>query len=333
VTVVVLGAGSWGTAYAKVLADAGSPVLLCARRPELASAINAHRENTDYLPGVELPPTITATVHVESALAQAHIVVLAIPAQTMRANVHSWAGSFPTDSTVVSLAKGIELNTCARMSEVIAQAGHITVDRIAIVSGPNVSAEIAAEQPAATVIACTDIDRARYLQQITATGYLRPYANADVIGCELSGAVKNVIALAVGMAEGMGLGGNSTASLITRGLAEITRLGVAMGADSRTFAGLAGLGDLVATCMSPLSRNRQFGQLLAKGQTLEQATAAIKTAEGVWSCLAIVKLATQYKVQMSIVEQVARVCHEGISPQEALAELMSHKLTDEFTAF
>lgn len=327
--VAVLGAGAWGTTYAKVLADAGCVVNLWARRPELASDIARRHENVDYLPGIALPETIHATSTIDDALRDVECVALAVPAQTMRHNVEQWSALMPAHAIIVSLAKGIELKTGARMSEVIAQAGGVAASRIAVVSGPNLAPEIAAQQPAATVIAASDPSTGAWLQRNSATNYLRPYTNTDVIGCELAGAVKNVIALAVGMAQGMGLGDNSKASLITRGLAETMRLGVALGADPTTFAGLAGLGDLVATCSSPLSRNRHFGELLAAGETLDEATGHTATTEGVWSCLAIKQLAEKYDVEMPITEQVVRVCHENVTPSAALTELMSRRTKHE----
>jgi glycerol-3-phosphate dehydrogenase (NAD(P)+) len=226
--------------------------------------------------------------------------------------------------------KGIELGTTRRMSEVIVETANVAPDRIAVVTGPNLAPEIAAEQPAATVVACPDIDRATYVQRAIATAYFRPYTNDDVVGCELGGAVKNVIALAYGMATAMRLGDNTKATLITRGLAETARLGVALGADPLTFAGLAGLGDLVGTCSSPLSRNRTFGEHLGQGETLEQAQAATRqTAEGVKSCLAIRDLARGHGVEMPITEQVERVCHEGLDPRVAVAALMSRETKPE----
>jgi glycerol-3-phosphate dehydrogenase (NAD(P)+) len=228
------------------------------------------------------------------------------------------------DATLVSLAKGIELGTTKRMSEVVVEAGGVRPDRIVVVSGPNLAVEIAAEQPTATVVAGADPDRTAALQQASTTPYFRPYTNDDVIGCELGGAVKNVIALAYGIATAMRLGDNTKATLITRGLAETARLGVCLGADPLTFAGLAGLGDLVATCSSPLSRNRTFGEHLGRGGTLAQAQAATRqTAEGVKSCLSIRDLARAHGVEMPITEQVERVCHEGVDPRAAVAALMS----------
>ncbi|MCW2501864.1 MAG: Glycerol-3-phosphate dehydrogenase [Actinomycetia bacterium] len=319
----VLGAGSWGTAFAKVLSDAGCEVTLWARRPEVAEAVSARHENSDYLPGIALPSTLRATGDAEKALHEAELVVLAVPSQQLRANLEGWAGWIGPDATLVSLAKGIELGTTLRMSEVIREVTGVSADRVAVVTGPNLAMEIAREQPAATVVACTDPDRAALLQRACATRYLRPYTNTDVVGCELGGAVKNVIALACGMIEGMGFGDNTKASLITRGLAETTRLGLALGADPMTFAGLAGLGDLVATCTSKLSRNRTAGERLGRGETLDEVIAATRqTAEGVKSCRSVLDLARAHGVDMPLTEQVVRVCHENVPPAVALAELM-----------
>ncbi|GIG86479.1 NAD(P)H-dependent glycerol-3-phosphate dehydrogenase [Plantactinospora endophytica] len=323
---VVLGAGSWGTAFAKVLADAGRDVVIWARRPAVAEAIRSTRTNPDYLPQLRLPTAVRATSDAAEAITGADLVVLAVPAQTLRGNLAEWAPHLDPDSTLVSLMKGIELGTTKRMSEVIVETAGVAADRVAVVSGPNLAAEIAAEQPAATVVACTDTERANLVQASVTTPYFRPYTNDDVIGCELGGAVKNVIALAYGMITAMGLGDNTRATLITRGLAETARLGVALGADPLTFAGLAGLGDLVATCSSPLSRNRTFGEHLGRGETLEEAQAATRqTAEGVKSCLAIRDLSRAHGVEMPITEQVERVCHEGADLSSAMAVLMSRK--------
>jgi glycerol-3-phosphate dehydrogenase (NAD(P)+) len=226
--------------------------------------------------------------------------------------------------------KGIEIGTGKRMSEVIAEVADADVGRVAVVTGPNLAPEIAAGQPSLAVVACTDVERAAVVQHAVATPYFRPYTNDDVIGCELGGAVKNVIALAVGMASGMGFGDNIKAGLITRGLAETARLGVRLGADPLTFAGLAGLGDLVGSCMSPMSRNRMFGEHLGRGETLEQAQAATKqTAEGVKSCLSIRDLARARGVEMPITEQVELVCHEGVTPAVAMTALMSREIKPE----
>jgi glycerol-3-phosphate dehydrogenase (NAD(P)+) len=323
----VLGAGAWGTAFSKVLAEAGADVTLWARRESVAAAIREFRINDGALPGVKLPDGVTATSELPVALEGAEFVFLAVPAQTLRGNIAEWAEHLPSGATLISLMKGIELGTTKRMSEVIVETTRVDPALVLVVSGPNLAPEIAAEQPAATVVAGHDSGRARQVQQAIALPYLRPYTSADVIGCELGGAVKNVIALAYGMAHAMGMGDNTKASLITRGLAEITRLGVALGADPMTFAGLAGLGDLVATCSSPLSRNRTFGEHLGRGESLEAAQAAARqTAEGVKSCLAIRDLARSHGVEMPITEQVERVCHEGVDPRVAVKLLMGREM-------
>ncbi|MER7280965.1 NAD(P)H-dependent glycerol-3-phosphate dehydrogenase [Dactylosporangium sp. NPDC000244] len=327
----VLGAGSWGTAFAKVLADAGTPsVTVWARRPELAAAIRDEHHNPDYLPGTWLPGAVTATSDAFEAIDGADLVVLAVPSQTLRANLSAWRGTIGADATLVSLMKGIELDTLKRMSEVIVEVAGVEPERVAVVTGPNLAPEIAAEQIAGTVVACRDIRRAELVQRAISTRYLRPYTNDDVVGCELGGAVKNAIALAYGMASALGFGDNTKATLITRGLAETARLGAALGANPMTFAGLAGLGDLIATCSSPLSRNRTFGERLGRGETLEQAQAATRqTAEGVKSCKSIRDLAHSVGVEMPITEQVEQVCHEGVDPLKALAALMARETKPE----
>ncbi|HEV2635201.1 MAG TPA: NAD(P)H-dependent glycerol-3-phosphate dehydrogenase [Actinocrinis sp.] len=320
----VFGTGNWGTAFGLVLADAGTEVSLCGRRPELAEAINTRRENPDYLPGITLPDGLTATTDPAEALAGADFVVLAVPSQTLRENLPGWTPLARPDAVFVSLMKGVELGTAMRMTEVIAEVTGAGPERIAVVSGPNLAHEIAVRHPAAAVVACTDEAVARRLQQACHSRSFRPYTNTDVVGCELGGAVKNVIGLAAGIADGMGLGDNSKATLVTRGLAETARLGVALGADPYTFAGLAGLGDLVATCASPLSRNHRFGELLGQGHSVAEAEAEVRqTTEGVKSCASILDLARRHGVDMPIVEVVVAVVHGGRSPREMLAALMS----------
>jgi glycerol-3-phosphate dehydrogenase (NAD(P)+) len=326
----VFGAGSWGTTFAKVLADAGGDVTLVGRRPDLVAAIAERHENPDYLPGVVLPRGLRATTDAAAALDGAQIVVLAVPAQKVRENLSGWTAAVEPGATLVSLMKGIELGTAKRMSEVIGEVAGCDAGRVAVVSGPNLAREIAEEQPAATVVACSEKGRAEELQKACFTPYLRSYTNTDVVGCELGGAVKNVIALACGMAEGMGFGDNTRASLITRGLAETARLGAALGADPMTFAGLAGLGDLVATCSSPLSRNRTFGERLGRGETLEQARAAVRTtAEGVQSCRSVLELARRAGVDVPITQGVVQVCHEGMSAGSLVGALMGRGMKDE----
>jgi len=328
--VAVIGSGAWGTAFAKVLAEAGADVRMLARRESVAAAINEYGVNEGSLPAVKLPRQIRATVDVAEALDGAELVAIAVPSQTLRGNLAEWAPLFAPDSTLISLMKGIELGTTKRMSQVMVETARVDPSRVVVVSGPNLAPEIAAEQPAATVVAGIDLDRARRVQKAIALPYLRPYTSEDLIGCEMGGAVKNVIALAYGMATAMGMGDNTKASLITRGLAETARLGVALGADPLTFAGLAGLGDLVATCSSPLSRNRTFGEHLGRGESLESAQASTKqTAEGVKSCLAIRDLARAHGVEMPITEQVELVCHEGVDPRVAVKLLMGREMKPE----
>ena len=325
-----MGAGSWGTTFAKVIADAGTDVVVWARRQEVAEAITERHENPEYLPGTRLPDRLTATTDPAAALDGADLVALAVPSQTLRENLARWVDYIAPDATLISLMKGIEVGSSQRMSQVIMEVTGVTASRVVVVSGPNLAKEIAAGQPTATVVACTDPVRAGLVQRTIATPYFRPYTNLDVVGCELGGAVKNVIALAYGMATGMGFGDNTRATLITRGLAETARLGAKLGADPMTFAGLAGLGDLVATCVSPLSRNHTFGVHLGRGMTLAEAQRATKqTAEGVKSCLSIRDLARSHGVEMPITEQVARVCHEGIDPRVAVAELMKRSMKSE----
>lgn len=327
----VLGAGSWGTAFAKVLTDAGTDVTVWARRREVADAITDRHENPGYLPGVVLPPGLTATSDHVAALDGADLVVLAVPSQSLRANLESWKGDLPVDATLLSLAKGIETDTLMRMSQVIGQVTGADASRIAVLSGPNLAREIALGQPSATVIACTDSTRALEIQKNSATGYFRPYTNSDVIGCEVGGACKNVIALACGMAAGCGLGENTIASIITRGLAEVIRLGVALGAKPATLAGLAGVGDLVATCTSPLSRNRTFGERLGQGGSIESAQAATRgqVAEGVKSCSSVRALAAGFDVEMPLTDAVHRVCHDGLDVQEAIGQLLGRRTKPE----
>ncbi|MGV0361129.1 NAD(P)H-dependent glycerol-3-phosphate dehydrogenase [Corynebacterium minutissimum] len=324
VNVAVMGAGSWGTTLAKVFADAGNEVRLWARREELAAAINTRHENPDYLPDLPLPESIEATTDPAQALSGASIVIFGVPSQTLRSNLTTWAPMLPKDATLVSISKGVEKETLNLMSEVIADAAGVEEDRIAVLSGPNLAKEVAQEQPAATVIACTDENRAQEVQHAAAAPYFRPYTNTDVIGAEIGGACKNVIALACGMASGKGLGNNTMATIITRGLAEITRLGVELGADPFTFSGLAGMGDLVATCSSTLSRNRTFGYRLGQGGTLEEAKAATngQVAEGVISSDSIFRLAQRAGVEMPITQAVYGVCHRGVSVDDMIVALM-----------
>ncbi len=324
--VAVMGGGSFGTAIATVMCDAGQDVTLWTLEPEVVDEINTSHTNAKYHPGIDLPESLRATLDTKEAVDEADILVLAVPAQTIGGNLVNWAPQFTGDPLVVSVMKGIELGTMRRMSQVIEQDGKIPVERIAVISGPNLARELVMRQPAATTVACIDDAAAKKLQDALTTDYFRPYHTVDVVGAEIGGSVKNVVALANGMAVGLGFGENAQASLITRGLAEMSRLGVALGANPLTFLGLAGMGDLIATCVSPLSRNRTFGENLGKGLSVDEVVAITKqTAEGVKSCQPILELATQHGVEMPIAEQVVQVVHHGMSPKKMLGHLMSRE--------
>ena len=331
-TIAVMGSGSWGTAFAQILADNSQShtVRIWGRNPDVISEINAFHINSKFHPGLMLPEKITATTNPAVALASADVVILAVPAQTLRENLKSWGNLIPKNAIVVSLLKGFERGTHARMSEVISQELAIDESQIAVVTGPNLAGEIIKREPAAVVIACAKEENAVELQDAIATAYFRPYTSVDVIGCEVAGTIKNVMALAVGMASGLGMGDNTKATVITRGLAETTRLGVALGADPMTFAGLSGMGDLVATCSSPLSRNRSFGERLGRGLGLSQAQSETKTtAEGVSSAAAVLDLAREYGIDMPIVEAVVDVVANGMPPKEVVRRLMSRTTRSE----
>ncbi|MEW9534066.1 NAD(P)H-dependent glycerol-3-phosphate dehydrogenase [Microbispora sp. NPDC049125] len=320
----VFGTGSWGTTFAMILAEAGTRTTLWGRRAAVVDAINDTHENPDYLPGLALPETLRATTDPAEAMRGADFVVLAVPAQTLRENLTAWRPHIPDGAVLVSLMKGVEIGTCKRMSEVICEVAQVPESRVAVVSGPNLVGELAQRQPGATVVACADEEVAGRLQDACHLPWFRTYTNHDVVGVELGGAVKNVIAVAVGVAAGMGLGDNVRAMLMTRGLAEIARLGAALGADQHTFAGLAGMGDLVASCTSPLARNRTFGENLGRGMTMAEVVAATKqTVEGVKSCESVLQLARKHDVEMPITEVVVGVVHDGMTPGEAAMLLMS----------
>jgi glycerol-3-phosphate dehydrogenase (NAD(P)+) len=321
--VAVFGAGSWGTAFSIVLADGGNDVTLWARREEVADAINNERENAEYLHGIQLPPTVTATHDVEKAAHDADVVVFATPSQSFRGNLTEWTPFLAPDATLVSLMKGVELGTLKRMSEVIAEVTGAGPERIAVVSGPNLAKEIARREPAASVVACADEDVARMLQDRIHSPAFRPYTSVDVLGCELGGAYKNVVGLAVGMAIGLGFGDNTTASVITRGLAETARLATKLGANPLTLMGLAGLGDLVATCSSPLSRNRSFGEKLGRGLTSDEIYASTRqVAEGAKSCASLRALAERSGCDAPIAQYVDDV----VAGRMTATEMMEHTL-------
>jgi glycerol-3-phosphate dehydrogenase (NAD(P)+) len=321
IRLAVIGAGSWGTTVA-ALACANTPTLLWARRDELASRINEAHGNDDYLAGFELPEVLRATSSLEEAVADADVVVMAVPSHGFREVAAAAAPFIRPWVPVVSLSKGLERSTLKRMSEVAAEEmpGH----PVAVLTGPNLAKEIMAGQPAASVVAIDDETIAGELQRIFTRPSMRMYTNPDVIGCEVAGVVKNVIAIAAGMAEGMGFGDNTRATLITRGLAEMARLGTAMGGDPLTFSGLAGTGDLIATCSSKQSRNNSVGLALGQGRSIEEILASTNTvAEGVKSSPSVLDLARRYGVEMPITEQVVAVCHEGHGARDALAALMA----------
>ena len=326
----VMGAGSWGTAFAIVLADAGNEVRLWGRRAELCQEINATRRNTEYLPDNELPDAITAYADPAEALDGSEVVVLAVPSQQLRVNLETWGESIPSDAVMVSLMKGVELGTHMRMTEVIAELTGAGPERLAVVSGPNLAREIANREPAASVVACEDAAVAERLQKLCHSGAFRPYTNTDVIGCELGGTTKNIIGLAVGVCIGLGFGDNTKASVITRGLAETSRLSLALGGEAQTMAGLAGLGDLVATCSSPLSRNHTAGRLLGQGLTLEEVGQKMtQTAEGIKSGQAVHELADKLGVDMPITAAVVAVLAGKLSVDQLGPVLLARELKPE----
>ena len=317
--VAVFGAGSWGTAFSIVLADAGNEVKIWGRREEVCAAINERHQNTDYLSGIDLPRTVSATHDPEEAAAGAEAVFLVVPSQTFRENLEEWADALPRDAPLVSLMKGVELGSLKRMSEVIEEVTGAGPERVAVVSGPNLSKEIARREPAASVVACAEEEVAKRLQAMCHSPAFRPYTSVDVLGCELGGAYKNVVGLAVGMAVGLGFGDNTTASVITRGLAETARLATALDANPLTLMGLAGLGDLVATCSSPLSRNRTFGENLGKGMTTEEIYASTRqVAEGAKSCSSLLALARRTGIDAPIAEHVDSVVAGKITAREMM---------------
>lgn len=335
-SVAVLGAGSWGTTFAKVLADAATAsgverkIRLWGRRREVVEQINTAHRNPQYLKDIALPVSITASTDVADVLSGADLVVLAVPAQSLRLQLREWRPLIAPDALVVSLMKGLELSSDARMSEVICEELGIKADRVAVVSGPNLAMEIAREEPTASVVACSDADVAAWIARSCTAPYFRPYTTSDVVGVEIGGIVKNVIALAVGICEGKQMGDNTKASVITRGLAETSRLALALGGEAQTMAGLAGLGDLVATCSSPLSRNHTAGRLLGQGLTLEQVAAEMtQTAEGIKSGQAVHELAGKLGVEMPITAAVVAVLAGKLSVDELGPLLLSRDLKSE----
>jgi glycerol-3-phosphate dehydrogenase (NAD(P)+) len=330
VTVTVIGAGAWGTTMASLLATRTSTVVW-AREPEVVAGIEEHHENPLFLPGAELTPALQATTDLAAALRGAEVVFMATPSQHYRSVLEQAAGHIPSTVPFVSLTKGIEDGTLLRMSEVATEvlAGHDPA-RIGVLSGPNIAREVRAGYPAATVVALQDNEAARQVQDLLMAPTLRVYTNPDVVGCEIGGAVKNVIALAAGMATGLGFGHNTLAALITRGLAELTRLGMALGGEALTFIGLAGIGDLVVTCHSGDSRNRHVGEELGRGRPLEEIIGSMRAvAEGVRSTRPVLGLAARVGVELPICAQVGEVLDGRRTAAEAVQALLGRSAKPE----
>lgn len=322
--IAVIGAGSWGTTFSKVLADGGSEVMLWSRRSELAHEINTSHRNGDYLPGISLPVSIVASTNVQEVLEGASQVYISVPSQALRANLEEWGSFIAPDAIVVSLMKGVEQKTALRMSQVIAEHG-IPQDRVVVVSGPNLALEIAEEQPTAAVAASSSAQSAMAVAKASTNSYFTTFTNSDVIGTEFGGILKNLIAVAIGIVNGVGYGQNTKASIMTRGLSEISRFAVAFGAKPDTMVGLAGLGDLIATSESPLSRNHKAGEMLGKGYSKREVVARLsQTAEALVSVSTVLELARDKGIAMPIVEQVELVIEGKMSPKD-IAPHLTHE--------
>ena len=321
--ITVLGSGQWGTTLAQVLCDAGNDVLIWGRNHNVVDEINSVHTNQKSLPATGLPENLRATSDISLALAHSQMTVLAVPAQSLRENLKQWKSLFSPDIPIISSLKGIEVSTQLRMTEVIREVLNFDEKKLAIITGPNLAREVVLRQPTGAVAASTSQELADLTAKAFSAPYFRVYTSTDVIGCELAGAAKNVIALAVGMSIGMGFGENTQALVITRGLNEVTRLGIARGAQPLTFVGLAGVGDLLATCGSPLSRNRTFGEALGRSGSMESARAQVQsTVEGVATASAVVDLAHLVGIEAPIMEAVQEVVSNTITPQQAIVNLM-----------
>lgn len=321
----VLGTGSWGTTFGKILADGGADVTMWARRAEVAKEIDREHRNADYLPGIVLPATLRATSDLKAAISGASVVFIAVPSQTLRDNLQAIRPLLTRDTIVVSLMKGVEKSTGLRMSQVIGQVLEIDADRIAVASGPNLAMEIAKEQPTAAVISSISPVTAQTVAMLARNRYFRTFVNNDVIGTEFGGVLKNLIAVAIGIVDGVGYGENTKASILTRGLVEMTDFAVAQGAQAETLSGLAGLGDLIATCQSPLSRNNTAGRLLGQGYKLPAVIKQMQqTAEGLASVAPVLEMAKQIGVEMPIVEQVKRVLDGTMDPRDIAPHLTTN---------
>ncbi|MFP5224539.1 MAG: NAD(P)H-dependent glycerol-3-phosphate dehydrogenase [Actinomycetota bacterium] len=329
--VAVLGSGSWGTAFAAVVARNGVPTTLWARRTDAAQEIELRHTNESYLPGIELPAMLGATTDMQEAVHQAELVVMGVPSDGFRDRCQEVAPMLKPDAVLVSLCKGIERASGRRMSQVAAEAAGLPAERVAVISGPNLAKEVARGLPGATVAASVSEETARKVQALCHAPTFRVYTNTDVIGVEVGGAVKNIAAIAAGVADGYGYGENALSALVTRGLVEITRLGVALGANPITFVGLAGVGDLVATCMSKLSRNHHVGEELSKGRRLDDIIQSMnQVAEGVKSCGAILETAAELGVEMPIAERVGKVLYEGADVKDMVDSLLTRDPETEF---
>lgn len=319
--VVVLGAGQWGTTMAQVLCDAGNHVLMWGRSQELVDEVNEKHTNSKYLDDCVLPVGLKATTSLSEAFEYSNIYVLAVPAQTLRENLTNWKPMFEPNALIISTLKGIEVSTMSRMTEIISEV--LGTENVAIITGPNLANELVLRQPAGAVAAAPTLAIAEKVQQLFTTPYYRVYTSIDVLGCELAGAIKSVIALAVGMSIGMGYGENTQAMLITRGLNEVARLCAAHHADPLSAAGLAGMGDLVASCGSALSRNRTFGEVLGKSGSIDVArTTVAKTVEGVASSNAVLEIAHRVGIEVPVIEAVADVVSGSLTPEQAIDRLM-----------
>ena len=315
--IVVMGAGSWGTTIAKVIAEGGTPVRLWARRDALAEEITETGRNGDYLPGIDLPESISCTSDVAEALAGASQVYLAIPSQSLRESLAQWKDLVPKDATFVSLMKGLEQGSGLRMSEVIAEVLEIPSSQVAVISGPNLALEIARREPAAAVCAGEDAERTKEVARVCSSEYFTVFTNQDVVGTELGGVLKNLIAVAIGIVNGLGYGQNTKASIMTRGLSEITKFAIEHGARRRTMYGLAGLGDLIATSESSLSRNFRAGEMLGKGYSKREVLKRLQqTAEGLSSVEPVLEIAERLGLEMPIVAQVRDVLEGKMKAKE-----------------
>lgn len=331
--IAFVGAGSWGTATASLVARKNEyETVLWARRPELAETINLFHENPQYLPDLPLPENLEATNDLEQALSGAEVVVMGVPSHGFRDVLREVEGFAEPDAKFVSLTKGLEIDSRKRMSEVIREEiDGVSESCISVLTGPNLAKEIVRGFPAASTVACSDEKSARFLQDVFHARTFRCYTNTDVIGCELGGAFKNVIAIAAGMSDGLGFGDNTKATVMTRGLAEMARFAVAFGAEPLTLLGLAGVGDLMATCASPQSRNHSVGIELGKGRKIDEIISSMnQVAEGVKSCKPIYELGQEVGVYMPITENVVRICHEGVALDDVVEDLLAREVREEF---